>query len=882
MICASCNSTVPKDSIFCLACGSLQDDAHEEVIRAYVDELVEKATGAYEEKNFEQAINLFSRVLEADPADEEVRQWLLDLKDEYKAISDVIGKARELLNERKYQEAQEAAQRALELAPGYQEAEDVTADVHRSITELDDALSSGKAYLETNRYEQAIERLRIASEIDPFSNDVVQLRRDAERMLTAWEQELDRLEKLRQAGSFEEAISFAEGMLLRRPFDKELRKIIEDTRSAVQTLEESRLAGDKAIVEQRWADAKLEWQRVLRILPGDKEAREKRDKAVVQDEKARAVRRRSYIKYGSIGAVGLIILIIVVIGLSNRSRLEYGKKFLQLGEPEKALEEFNRTGSLFVSDDDLAKLKKEATYQIYLSRGNTARDAKEWEEAKKEYNEAALYCADRAEVDKLIALVDGFRELENAYWLADDGDYSKAIDTANAVLMTQSAVGDHPQADVLFSRVREALRVFSETWLENARKLLTAGKYLAASVEIRKIASKCPADTKVPKIMALCRAEWLKQAETHRKEGKWDSALVEYQRMNVSFPNDTEITRQIQTTMVKRELQRADMLFKQKQYHSARNAALEARNAAKGVAGLEGEVASMLSTIDSAVKQKYDQHMAEARRLVKAKKYEEAKVALEQAMLYKQTDETKALLQLSVDCLNTPEGMVYVPEGPCIIGDSEQEFWKREAPAHEVSLPAYYVDRHPVTNAQYMEFVKAAKHRMPAHWVAAGNRMPPGRKDHPVTHVSIEDARAYAKWANKRLPKEVEWEKAARGAKGLIYPWGAEYETGMANDESQGKGDTTPVGTYPDGKSPCGCLDMAGNVWEWTDTNFHLYPGCKDTLTPGDEKLIVIKGGCFMDDKMFLRSSFRETVHPASEYACRATLGFRCVADVKR
>jgi formylglycine-generating enzyme required for sulfatase activity len=352
--------------------------------------------------------------------------------------------------------------------------------------------------------------------------------------------------------------------------------------------------------------------------------------------------------------------------------------------------------------------------------------------------------------------------------------------------------------------------------------------------------------------------------------------------MSVSFPNNAEIARQVKITKTQRELRKARSRFNRNEYHAALRAVLEAETHAQGIPEYEKEVSDLKSTINSAVAEKYAKHMAEAKSFIKQNKLKEAKAALEQAIAYQSTSEAIQRLRVVEDLLGTPDGMVYIPAGPCIMGDSTQEFWKREGPEHKVELPAYYIDMHPVTNAQYLEFVKATNYKMPEHWKDAGKKIPPGKEKHPVTHVSVADAQAYANWVKKRLPTEAEWEKAARGDSGLKYPWGNEYKPGMCNDESSKRGDTSPIGYFKKDKSPYGCHDMAGNVWEWTGTKFHLYPGSEADMEPGDDKLYIIKGGCFLDDKLYVRSSFRETVDPESAFACRATLGFRCVAAVKR
>lgn len=145
-----------------------------------------------------------------------------------------------------------------------------------------------------------------------------------------------------------------------------------------------------------------------------------------------------------------------------------------------------------------------------------------------------------------------------------------------------------------------------------------------------------------------------------------------------------------------------------------------------------------------------------------------------------------------------------------------------EYPQHSLYLPDYYMAKTPVTKAQYAAFVQATGYRQPTRWE---NGQPPADKqDHPVVHVSWDDAVAYCRWFSRstglvyRLPTEAEWEKAARGTDGRIYPWGNQWDGSRCNTPESVLNHTTPVGAYPNGASPYGLLDMVGNVWEWCAT----------------------------------------------------------------
>jgi formylglycine-generating enzyme required for sulfatase activity len=170
--------------------------------------------------------------------------------------------------------------------------------------------------------------------------------------------------------------------------------------------------------------------------------------------------------------------------------------------------------------------------------------------------------------------------------------------------------------------------------------------------------------------------------------------------------------------------------------------------------------------------------------------------------------------------------MVLIPAGEFLMGTSEEElaawlkahpdatreWFSHEMPQHKVYLDAYYMYKHPVTVAQYRMFCEATGRAMPLAPVWKW------QDTHPIVYVTWDDAQAYAAWAGASLPTEAQWEKAARGTDGRIYPWGNEWDASKAQCSKERLGDagrTAPVGSFPAGASPYGALDMAGNVWEW-------------------------------------------------------------------
>ena len=264
-----------------------------------------------------------------------------------------------------------------------------------------------------------------------------------------------------------------------------------------------------------------------------------------------------------------------------------------------------------------------------------------------------------------------------------------------------------------------------------------------------------------------------------------------------------------------------------------------------------------------------------------------------------------------------PAREVLVPGGPFTMGTST-EAWAldNERPAHLVDLAPFWIDTAPVTNGEYAEFVAAGGYADPRWWTAAGWRhrvdagltgpqfwqqdgsgewfrrrfgvLEPVPADEPVVHVCCHEADAYAAWAGKRLPTEAEWEKAARfdpaTGRSRRFPWGDEEPTERHANLGQRHLQPAPVGAYPAGASALGVQQLIGDVWEWTASGWHPYPGFEVFPYPeysqvffgGDYR--VLRGGSFGTDPAAIRATFRNWDLPVRR---QIFSGFRLARDAR-
>jgi formylglycine-generating enzyme required for sulfatase activity len=243
--------------------------------------------------------------------------------------------------------------------------------------------------------------------------------------------------------------------------------------------------------------------------------------------------------------------------------------------------------------------------------------------------------------------------------------------------------------------------------------------------------------------------------------------------------------------------------------------------------------------------------------------------------------------------------MVFIPAGLFVMGSNAGEVqavlavcpatdprcnttqFEDETPQRQVTLDAFYIDKSEVTVADFKTFVEATGYQTTSE--AKGDAVQytwrafdaPDRQNHPVRWMTWHDARAYCQWAGKRLPTEAEWEKAARGTEGLIYPWGDVWD-----DTRVPKGDTAPVDAFPDGASPYGVLGMAGGVWEWVrdwyDAAYYQYGPTFNPGGPEETRDKVLRGGAFNNAPWNHRAAHR---HFGGAIGYAHDHGFRCARD---
>jgi formylglycine-generating enzyme required for sulfatase activity len=232
--------------------------------------------------------------------------------------------------------------------------------------------------------------------------------------------------------------------------------------------------------------------------------------------------------------------------------------------------------------------------------------------------------------------------------------------------------------------------------------------------------------------------------------------------------------------------------------------------------------------------------------------------------------------------------MVLIEEATFVMGSNDGN--PNHKPEHQVHVDSFYLDVWPVTNAEYKRFIDETNRAVPDYrvdwvdtegytWNTDTRMYPAGKANHPVVLVTWEDAMAYAAWANKRLPTEAEWERAARGVDGRRYPWGNDFSPEIhCNCKETGLNGTSAVAEFsPEGDTPEGLVDMVGNVWEWTNSLYRPYPyNAEDGRESRDAAgFRVLRGASWVNDANVAYCMSRLD----GDFQFFTNVGFRCAVS---
>jgi formylglycine-generating enzyme required for sulfatase activity/tRNA A-37 threonylcarbamoyl transferase component Bud32 len=450
----------------------------------------------------------------------------------------------------------------------------------------------------------------------------------------------------------------------------------------------------------------------------------------------------------------------------------------------------------------------------------------------------------------------------------EEGNFTPAIAEFEACL---KLVPEHEEATMLLKEARDKAQ-----WLDHCRKeatrLIREFKFEQAETHLREALELRPKDPRFQKALEMLPAK-IRERDLHQnirlarlswENGEMESAIMAAEKVLAIEPENEEMGRIAKEGRVRVEKERgeeAKRLLRRAEMRLKAHKPEEAIDLTGKAVDLLGDPTQETNFILERARreltrrehEEFDSLLEEVRGLMKEHKFQTALSRYEKAY-ERWGDNTDVAEQLrQVRSVVMRHNMVLVPGGPFVYGEMKRGLFGR---GEKLEVPAFWIDRYPVTNEEYKRFLEETGRKCPAHWWR--DAFEEGEEKYPVVNVTFYDASAYAEWAGKRLPTELEWEKAARGTDSRLYPWGPKWDESRCNVG----GKLMPVNKYPRGASPYGLMDMFGNCWEW----------CVIRHSPRSIQQIV-RGGPRSD----ITVCTRVTTSCAN---CANNIGFRCVADV--
>ncbi|MBI5367469.1 MAG: SUMF1/EgtB/PvdO family nonheme iron enzyme [Planctomycetes bacterium] len=492
--------------------------------------------------------------------------------------------------------------------------------------------------------------------------------------------------------------------------------------------------------------------------------------------------------------------------------------------------------------------------------------------------------ADLARLEKTQRQAEAGRLIGEGNTALAAGEIDGALAKFNAALERDPG---NPKAEVgaaaarkeeLFSKAfARAQELYSQRNLDEARKQFQKARELKESPEV------------VAKLNQVEHDLWLRSGLEAEGKRDWQNALACYEKAKALLPSP-DAEKAVARAQLGAQVERSDERRKTFAKHFDRATALEKEGKlTEAIAAYRQALphtesaADVQSRIDACERKQreienlFAYWMKKADAAADAGKVGEAEAALKKAAECRPSDPSIPQKLAELRERATVQDMVLIPAAEF---SSVPEPGDGGGAPRKATLKAYYIDRREVSSAQYKDFLDANPSQpAPRSWLRAQPgrpaEIPKGQEACPVMGVSAEDAAAYAKWSGKRLPTEDEWEYAARGADGRVFPWGNEFDKEKGNTIESGKGGPLPVGSFPEAPSAFGLLDMAGNVAEWTATTADFE--VKDPS--GESRIIkygVLKGGSFLLPSRWARSSTRYLENPKLRLP---GVGFRCARD---